>query len=231
MDPGTNDASCEPARCAHHRRMRIAIVAAGLLLACGAEPGGNVSPPPVRVAELAGNGSTAGSSAEPAGGGSGAAGETNAGSAAGSTDTSSTASAGAGTSEAGGGAGTSGAGGAQGGSGQPGTTGAAPLAFPCPDPTSDDAIAWQLYTVQPGHCLIVGNARWGGQKVCRETSTTDGACDATCANYLSVRVGLFDEPVAVAVLPLFGIVVESSSRFDDADSSASCRAAPEGVFP
>jgi hypothetical protein len=107
-----------------------------------------------------------------------------------------------------------------------GAAGAPPKPFSCPDPLPDDGVEWKLYTVQPGHCAIVGSSTWSGEQVCRETSTTDGTCDAECKNYLSVRVDLFDEPVTIAVMPLFGQVVESAAL-----DNAACAQAPKGIVP
>jgi hypothetical protein len=113
-----------------------------------------------------------------------------------------------------------------GGSGAAGTPSELPKPFSCPDPKPDDGIGWTVYTVQPGDCLVVGSSTWQGEQVCRETSTTDGKCDAKCANYLSVRVGLFDEPITIAVMPLFGIALTGPS-----DMVPGCFEAREGVWP
>lgn len=110
--------------------------------------------------------------------------------------------------------------------GHAGSGGVAPLPFACPDPKPDDGISWTLYTVPPGECLMVGSSTWQGEQVCREASTIDGVCDAKCANYLAVRVGLFEQPLTIAVMPLFGAVLEGPP-----ETVLGCTTALEGVFP
>jgi hypothetical protein len=121
-------------------------------------------------------------------------------------------------------------GGRGGSGGKSGSSGAAGKggtpAFSCPDPRPDDGIGWTQYVVQPGHCLIVGSSTWSGEQVCRELAPDDGTCDASCKNYLSVRVDLFDEPLHIAVMPLFGTVLELDSETDQA-----CASTPSGVRP
>lgn len=111
------------------------------------------------------------------------------------------------------------------------TGGSTPGPFSCPDPSPDDEIEWKVYTVQPGHCLTVGSSTWSGMQVCRETSPDDGTCAAECKNYLRIRVSIVDEPVRIAVMPLFGQVVESSSNPEHEDYSSACYQALEGMYP
>jgi hypothetical protein len=137
--------------------------------------------------------------------------------------------AGVGGSTSGGTAGQGGTAGSAGSKSEAGSAGVAnePKPFACHDPKPDDGIEWTIYTVEPGHCLTVGNTTWGGQQVCRETSPHDGVCDATCANYLSVRVPLFGEPLEIAVMPLFGMVFAGTTP----ETDYSCSHSIEGVGP
>jgi hypothetical protein len=125
--------------------------------------------------------------------------------------------------------GTAGQGGTAGTKSEAGSAGAAdePKPFACHDPKPDDGISWQFFTIEPGHCLNAGDTSWSGERVCRETSPYDGVCDATCANYLSVRVPLFGEPITIAVMPFAGLVFAGTTP----ETSYACSHSIEGVGP
>jgi hypothetical protein len=120
-----------------------------------------------------------------------------------------------------------GGGGAEGGSSGAGGTGGVPP-FSCP-PIGDHE--WTIYTVEPGRCIRAGDTTWTGQQICRELSVDDGSCDAKCSNYVTVKVGLFSDPVTIAVMPMAGAVLQGSFEFDDPDYQTWCYQAADGVRP
>lgn len=83
---------------------------------------------------------------------------------------------------------------------------AGPPPFPCADVPADPNVhndkdrVWQIYTVQPGHCLSAGSVTWSGTPICVQYDVAAATCTALCGNHQFVKVELFRAPITIAIL-------------------------------